>query len=376
MNNKKIAIVFLRWNIGGAEKSLIELLKNIDRSVYRITVYVCNWNAIDPSQKEQFPDDVQVISLNDSENQDISNISPFEKMMYRIRLHLSKKENKRFLYSILTYPKYQETYDCAIAYKLDLEDTVYMLQRISAKKYCAWIHGEISEIPPDVEKIGKLFCVSEDTRAAVIRQKQSIKSATELFYNLFDRDDILKLSATPPDFGMTAEIKLLTVGRLHPVKGQTMVPRATRLLLDAGYDVTWYLVGDGPSRGEVETEIEKYGVQDRVILLGTKENPYPYIKNCTIYVQPSFSEGYCTTTVEAKILRKPVVTTDAPGMREQFVSGENGIIVDAMTSEALFDGIKTLLDHPELRQKIIDNLALETFDNRKELQKLYDFIES
>ena len=63
-------------------------------------------------------------------------------------------------------------------------------------------------------------------------------------------------------------------------------------------------------------------------------------------------------------------------MREQFVSGENGLIVDAMTPEALFEGIKTLLDHPEMRQRFIDNLKRESFDNNAELQKLYDFIEN
>jgi len=171
-------------------------------------------------------------------------------------------------------------------------------------------------------------------------------------------------------------LNILTVGRLSTEKGQQMIPATVRLLLDAGYDVHWYLVGDGPLRETIEAEIEKYNVQDHVILLGTQMNPYPYIKNCDIYVQPSFSEGYCTTTMEAKILHKPIVTTDAPGMREQFVSGENGLIVDAMTPQALFEGIRTLLDHPELCQKFVGNLEKETFDNREELQKLYDFIES
>ena len=110
--------------------------------------------------------------------------------------------------------------------------------------------------------------------------------------------------------------------------------------------------------------------------MGTKENPYPYIKNCDIYVQPSFTEGYCTTTMEAKILCKPIVTTDAPGMREQFVSGENGLIVNAMTPEALAQGIKTLLDHPEIMEKFRNALKKESYDTTKELQKLYDLIES
>lgn len=169
---------------------------------------------------------------------------------------------------------------------------------------------------------------------------------------------------------------IVTVGRLSPEKGQQMIPKSTRILLDQGYEIYWYLVGDGPLRAEVEQEIKKYDVQDHVILLGTKMNPYPYIKNCDIYVQPSFTEGYCTTTMEAKILHKPIITTDAPGMREQFVSGENGLIVEAMTPEAIADGVRQLLDHPELMEKFTNALKNETFDNSAELQKLYDLIES
>ena len=153
-----------------------------------------------------------------------------------------------------------------------------------------------------------------------------------------------------------------------------MIPKTCRILLDMGHEFYWYLVGDGPLRTKIEQEICKYRVSDRVFLLGTKENPYPYIKNCDIYVQTSFSEGYCTTTMEAKILHKPVVTTNAPGMREQFVSGENGLIVDAMTPEALANGIASLLDHPALCEKIIKNLKQNPFDNLSERKKIYDLI--
>ena len=196
-----------------------------------------------------------------------------------------------------------------------------------------------------------------------------------MLYNLLSTKEITLQSEDHVNW-IPQNTAILTVGRLVSIKGQAMIPRTTRLLLDAGYEVYWYLVGDGPLRETVEAEIQKYDVAEHVILLGTQTNPYPYIKNCDIYVQPSFSEGYCTTTMEAKILHKPIVTTDAPGMREQFVSGVNGLIVDAMTPEALSGGIRTLLDHPELREKFVENLSHEVCDNSGELQKLYDFIES
>ena len=152
--------------------------------------------------------------------------------------------------------------------------------------------------------------------------------------------------------------------------------QTVRYFLDAGYSVKWYLVGDGPLRNTIEEKCREYGVVDDVILVGTQKNPYPYIKSCDIYVQTSSSEGYCKTTMEAKTLNKAIVTTDAPGMREQFRSDENGLIVDDMTPEALFEGIRTLLDNPEMHNRFVEKLKEEVHDNSCELDKLYAFIES
>ena len=136
------------------------------------------------------------------------------------------------------------------------------------------------------------------------------------------------------------------------------------------------MVGDGPVRKKIEAEIRNNNVTDNVILLGTQENPYPYIKASNIYVQTSYAEGWCLTAQEAKILCKPVVTTDLPVMREQFTHMENGYITKGISPESLFEGIKTLLDHPELCEKFVQNLSKETHDNTNELYKLYDFIEN
>ena len=97
--------------------------------------------------------------------------------------------------------------------------------------------------------------------------------------------------------------------------------------------------------------------------------------SCDIYVQPSYSEGYCTTTMEAKILHKPIVTTDVPGMREQFESGKDGLIVESSV-DGLYEGIKTLLDNPDIAQGFIKSLESEILDNSGELEKLYRFIDS
>lgn len=386
---KKIAIVFNRMVVGGAEKVLINLLKEIDTTKYDVTLFTYNdkgayFADIPPSIRIQFtkhPEGKQIL-FNDIKKLRLLRV--LKGLYCRVMIRLCRDEYKKFSYSILAYPKFKEKYDCAIAYKMNFEDTATVIWQINAKKKCAVMHSDIERTCKQIDRfiillllysLDRIFCVSEASQKKLNLAYPMYRYKTLVMHNVMNREEIICNSQE--DIQQRYERNaILTVGRLSKEKSQQMVPKVARLLLDAGYDIHWYLVGDGPMREEIEQEIKKHDVTGRVVLLGTQLNPYPYIKNCDIYVQPSFSEGYCTTTVEAKILHKPIVTTDAPGMREQFVSGENGLIVDAMTPEALFEGIKTLLDHPELCRKFTDNLKLESFNNAAELQKLYDFIEN
>ena len=169
------------------------------------------------------------------------------------------------------------------------------------------------------------------------------------------------------------EILIVTVGRLGTGKGQISIPQTAKMLADSGIDFVWYLVGDGPEREAVEQEIKRLDVGKCVFLLGTKENPYPYIKACTLYVQTSTSEGWCLTTQEARVLHKPCVVTDIPVMHEQFIDGENGIIAKGTDAASLYEGIMRLINSNTLYDNIVKNLEESPQDGAVELQKLYDF---
>lgn len=382
---KKIAVVFCRLSVGGAEKSLIHFLNNLDPERYDVTLITFGEHTL----LRQLSDTVRVhffgnvdsgsVLLNDIKHFRVTRL--LKGGILRFLIRVTKDEYVRFTYSVMTYPPIKEKYNCAIAYKLGYEDTAMLLNCVDAEKKCAWVHGTVEKdyktalMYRFLKPISKIFCVSEDAKRRVDKQFPHVADKTEVFYNLIDADEIIDQARLPMDcgFGRTA---IVTVGRLSPEKGQQMVPKTVRILLDQGCDIHWYLVGDGPLRSEVEQECEKYGVQDRVILLGTKMNPYPYIKNCDIYVQPSFTEGWGLTVQEARILAKPIVVTPVPVMAEQINSGENGLIVDAMTPEAIADGIRQLLDHPELMERFTEALKNEPADNSSEMQKLYDFIES
>lgn len=392
MQKKRMAFVLDSMVVGGVERALLEVLKNIDYQRYEVVLFLGD----DQGQLQScIPDQVSVafFSVQDTKallKKQIRNgdwISAGKGVVNRLKARkYANNYNLNAHFSTKGLPLCStEEFDCVIGYQI-LSPTVVAtaLYRIKGKKKVLFVHGR-NVRPPELihfyDKVyncfDRIYCVSQKTRSDFATLFPTAALKTDVMYNLLDIERITGLADE------TAEIhadintwKLATVGRLESVKGQDMIPEATRILRDQGYKLKWYIIGDGGYREEVEQKIDQNGARDSVVMMGTLLNPYPYLKACDIYVQPSRSEGYCTTTMEAKILHKPIVTTDAPGMREQFVSGENGLIVDAMTPEAIADGIRQLMDHPELMDQFTNALKNETFDNSKELQKLYDFIES
>lgn len=385
-HKKKIAFIMDGGIVGGTEKALTQMLRKINTDRYEISLFT---NVQGNPCIGQIPECIKVFDLDD-----LNLRTHFFRALQRgalfkaaqllrcyIKLRLSKDYYEQIRWSINPFLLSEEMFDCAIAYKQSWK-TVFLTQnRIQSKRKVVWIHGNlwgdeqmISENLKNIGKADKVFCVSADTSKYIENICPEVLGRTEILYNLLDDNEIIEKAGEGIDFG--SEIALVTVGRLTDEKGQIMIPQTVRFLKDAGYQIKWYIVGDGGWRKKIEQLCQELDVEDRVIFTGTLSNPYPYIKSCDIYVQTSYSEGYCTTTMEAKILGKPIVTTDAPGMREQFVNGVNGLIVESMTPAALFMGIKSLLDNPTLCAQFTEELKKESHDNTQELEKLYAFIES
>ena len=171
-----------------------------------------------------------------------------------------------------------------------------------------------------------------------------------------------------------SKITITTVGRLTKAKGYELAIETCKLLINDNVDVTWYVIGDGEEKERLNKLIVKYNLRQRFILLGLKENPYPYIKACDIYVQTSLHEGRCLALSEAKILCKPIVTTDFSTSYDQIKSGENGIIVPK-DAKKIYDALKQIIESPELKQQMIKNLSKENYDKYTNLDSFYKLIE-
>ena len=168
-------------------------------------------------------------------------------------------------------------------------------------------------------------------------------------------------------------IKLLSIGRYCTAKNFDNVPEICSEILEQGIDVYWYIIGFGPDEQLIKEKIHQFKMEDRVILLGKKENPYPYIKACDLYIQPSRYEGKSVTVREAQALHKPVIITNYSTAKSQLEDGVDGIIVPQENEKCAIAISKILKDEP-LRQKLIENTYRRDYSNKSEMQKLYALV--
>ena len=171
---------------------------------------------------------------------------------------------------------------------------------------------------------------------------------TQVLYNTSDSERIIAMACEPLEHRVCEGVRLIGVGKIQPIKGFDRLARVHKRLRDAGYPVHTYVLGDGAQEQEITAWLRREGLTDTYTFLGYQTNPYKYLKNSDIFVCSSYSEGFSTAATEALIVGTPVVTTLVSGMKEML--GENnefGIITDN-DEDALYEGIKRLLDDPAL----------------------------
>ena len=207
-----------------------------------------------------------------------------------------------------------KTYDLAISF---LTPHYFARERVMARKYAAWIHTDYTALTFDRaaelamwEGYDAICGVSEQASRGFQAVFPELAGKVQAIENILPKELICKQAAVPqtdlPSGGAKA---LLSVGRFCEAKNFDNVPDICRRLVADGLDVKWYLIGYGGSEPLICQKIHNAGMQDRVIILGKKDNPYPYMRACDLYVQPSRYEGKAVTVREAQLLGKPVVIT-------------------------------------------------------------------
>ena len=390
MNRKKVAVLLPWLKMGGTNKIALNFMQEL--SQYCDVTLILSENSGEllrdiPEKAELIIDDME--DLRQIVKKDIHRLRIswlLKDVLYYIKIKTGRDSDDNYKYIVDRHGYItDEVYDCAISYHgQSPERLLNLLYRIHARKKVVWIHGEMSFSPDRINGLKKyynqidhFFFVSSHTRDSFRRIIPFDLQKSTVYFNPINKDEIIRKSNEQiPDRFSHDYINLLTVGRLSKEKGQDMVPAVTRKLLDHDWRVRWYLIGDGNLRTEVERLIIENGVEGNVILLGTKTNPYPFMRDCDIYVQPSYTEGYSTTICEAGILGKAIVgTKPSGGIADQISDGEDGLIVDA-TVEGLANGISQLIMNKSLRRQFEDKICKRNYEGKGEIQKFLRFLEN
>ena len=271
-------------------------------------------------------------------------------------------------------------YDLAISF---LQPHNIVLNKVKAKKRIAWIHTDYSVVHFNAEKelpvwskFDYIASISPDCTKAFLTAFPTLEDKIVKIENILSpsfvrrQAELLDVSDEMPGKG----VSLLSIGRFCHQKNFDNLPFIARNIVNTGFDdFIWYIIGFG-NENLIREKIAEAGMQEHVIILGKKETPYPYIKACDIYVQPSRYEGKSVTVREAQMLYKPVVITNYTTASSQIKDGKDGVIVP-MDNEGCARGIAELIKNKELQQSIKDYLRAHDYGNEREVEKIYRLLE-
>lgn len=395
---KKILIASFDLAIGGVERSLVGLLNSIDYQKYEVDLMLFKHEgeffSLLPVGPNLLPEDPAYSTFRKSISQIIRDgrypiaISRLlAKYLSGIKGKMMKVEEPGYL--TIQYgweltrpflPELSKEYDLAIGF---LWPHHFIGEKVKAKRKVGWVHTDYSNIFIDKKtemkmwkNLDRIVAVSEECSNTFLNQFPHLKEKTMVIENILSQDFVRQQS----EIQNAQEIKtepgktiIVSVGRLSHAKGFDNAMRACRQLVDRGYDIAWYVVGYGSLENELRKLISELGLDNHFFLLGKKMNPYPYIKACDIYVQPSRYEGKAVTIREAQILGKPVVITNFPTAKSQVKNGIDGLIT-SMGVEGIVNGLQKLIDNPFFRKELIKNTKSMDYGNENEVQKIYSLI--
>ena len=274
------------------------------------------------------------------------------------------------------------TYDLAISF---LTPHRIVAEKVKAKKKIAWIHTDYTRVWVDAEdelkvwqKYDYVASISGDVTNTFLQVFPSLAPKIVEIENILSPSFVRKraeLQDVDKEIRHEGAITLLSVGRFSDAKNYDNVPDiCKRLINETKLNIKWYIIGYGGDEALIRKKIKEAGMEEHVILLGKRSNPYPYIKACDIYVQPSRYEGKSVTVREAQMLCKPVVVTNYPTAPSQIRSGIDGVIVP-MDNEGCAHGLAEVICDKSLQERIIAHLKTHDYGNESEVDKIYELIE-
>ena len=409
MKKPRIFISMHYLEIGGAETALVGLLQAIDYSRYDVDLFLHSHRGemmqFIPKEVNLLPE-IPIYAQIERPMKSVLTDGFFRMVIARMkgkiqtwcykRHHRRKETEAGLQYTADAVNPLLPTIDSTVEYDLAisfLQPHNIVRDKVQAKKKICWIHTDYSVVDVNVKielpvwsTFDKVISISDDVTKTFLRTFPSLETKVVKIENILSPSFVRQRSELIPQIEIEKEmpreengIRILSIGRFCEAKNYDNIPdicnriNSKFKIQNSKLEIKWYIIGWGSDEALIRQKIAEAGMQDKVIILGKKANPYPYIKACDIYVQPSRYEGKSVTVREAQVLCKPVVVTNYATASSQIIDGKDGVIVP-MDNPGCCEGIFQFILDKVKQQEIIDYLQNYDYGNVTEVNKLYDLI--
>lgn len=394
---KNILFVINTMGQAGAEKAMVEFMKVLDKEAYAIDLYVMIPRG---EMFLQLPKHVHVLNkhvdtrtllgktgqrflLKTIGKALLYHANIITKLPFMIKNIQNQRKRgnvqlEKLFYPILSdgTPKLTKHYDMAIAY-LEGAAAYFVSNRVQADKKFGFIHidYQMAGYTPYIDRncydtFDWIYTVSSEVKEKFLGVYPKYSMKTSVFHNIINEKEIKEKACQGKGFEDAFQgMRILTVGRLHPQKAYPTAIEAMAIIKKTNLPIRWYVLGEGNQREELEKLIQEYHVEKDFILLGAKPNPYPYYKECDLYVHATAFEGKSIAIEEAQVLGKPILASACTGNREQIMSGVDGELVE-LKAQAIADAILRLYEQPEVRRQYAQQAGLKQFEYEKDVAHL------
>lgn len=385
---KRILIVNNNMHIGGIQKSLVNLLRELCASredEYKIDLFLFN-NAGELSA--DIPEEINVIrgnfavrilGMSHAEAKESGILTFFHRSFWTVITRVFKT---RVSFCVLSHMQsLKNRYDCAISFMQNGEPNVFyggcaeFVLNTAAKEKICFIHcdfqnygGNCDYNRKTLKKFDKIAAVSDSVAERLIAAVPSIADRVKTVHNCTDFKTIYKMSDEYAPEYTDGKINIFTAARLHAEKGiLRMIPILERIK-KGGAAFVWRIGGDGPERAEIERGIAESGLQNDVVLLGNLKNPYPYFKYSDVVLVPSYNEAAPMVFDEARAFGTPIFTTNTASAREMVSDTHSGVVCENSDAEIETELNKFILNFVPHKNKV------EHCDNKRAIDEFDDLI--
>ncbi|WP_336686699.1 glycosyltransferase [Chryseobacterium bernardetii] len=357
---KKILIRIGSLRHGGAEKVLINFLKNLPKDKYEVDLLI---NLYTGMYIQEVPSWVKLHYLLKGEM--ITTNRPHEIPVKAFRV-LYQKMFLMFPSLLYKFILKNKKYDVEIAAIHGMYKEILSSPQKDSKKI-VWVQNDIfnlKEYTPEIIRqffnFDKILVISnklKEEMQKLARNEKEKQAVVKIFNPIDSQDTLRKAEVEINDYPFSKDLPtFVTIGTVYPQKGYDRLLDVHKKLMDEGLKHQIIIIGDGFDFENIHAKLNQLGLQDTVKMLGFRSNPYPYLKTSDFYVMSSRHEGFPTIIAEALILNKPVVSTDVSGIKDLLQDGKLGLIT-ANSEDGIYEGMKQFLIHPELPKQYEKEIA-------------------